>query len=301
MRGNNVRLPVERSFSQQLLAELRAAGYRPAAWGAMLATSWRQARQTARAQPRLVGSWRQIAALLSLLTLTEVGREARRDGALVAFRHNAPLLIVTATQLGDSYVHLGLHRHTTGQPHLTLGPAMALTAARGWAGAWLLTRLLHSRPIADDEFMGALAVIVLTDIMDGPLARRTDRASALGRYLDGEADLVAWTALTLTQLQRGDIPAWFLGAFACRWGAPLLLGFGRTFAQAEPVVVAPSWVGRAAGAAQVTLACTGLLAARQVSQPQAQQWRRWRDRVALGTAALMGAATITHLRRFLRQ
>ncbi|MBA3824348.1 MAG: CDP-alcohol phosphatidyltransferase family protein [Ktedonobacterales bacterium] len=286
------------SFSQQVLADLRAAGYRPRAWGELVVTSWRQSQATARHQPRLVRDWRLLATLLCVLPLVVTARRCQRLGSMAAVRHGWPLAAMTMAQLGDIYVHLGLHRQLTGQHHASLGPAMTLTALRGWVGGWLLTRLVQDQPLSDGECAGALVAILMTDIVDGPLARRTSRASALGRYLDGEADVLAWTALTLTQTRQGQVPRWFLGIFALRWGLPMLVGFGRTFAQSNPVIVAPTGLGRTAGAAHVALALLGLVAARQAHQSTARLWQRRRNQLAVVTAGLFGAATWQHLARF---
>jgi len=71
--------------------------------------------------------------------------------------------------------------------------------------------------------------------------------------------MIAWTALTLTPVRHGYIPAWFLVVHGLRWGLPLALGFGRTFATARPMRLNRSRVGRVAGASQALLAAAVLL------------------------------------------
>ncbi|MBA3825409.1 MAG: hypothetical protein H0X24_16110 [Ktedonobacterales bacterium] len=163
------------SFSQLRLAELRASGYRPAAWAHLLRASWGQARQTAHAHPHLVRDWRRLAAVLGVLPLGLAAASLRRTSTRTTLRRPWPLVVVTATQLGDIYVHLGMHHQEMGAIHPTLGPAMLLTTIRGWVGGWLLTRFVQHQLLSDEEMTFALAAILLTDLGDGPLAHHTAR------------------------------------------------------------------------------------------------------------------------------
>ena len=224
----------------------------------------------------------------------------QRQGRRVAWHSAMPLLLTTALQAGDVYVHLGMHRRGDGATHARLGVATTLTATRGWVGAVIGSRLLAGASLNDAEMLAALALIVATDIADGPYARWHDRASPLGAYLDGEADMVAWTALTLTQLRRGQVPPWFVVAFGLRWGLPLILGFGQTFTNAAPVTLASSRFARAVGAAQVAVAVTASVASIRSDKADAGWWVRATQGLVAITGVLLVATTVRHSARLLR-
>jgi phosphatidylglycerophosphate synthase len=70
----------------------------------------------------------------------------------------------------------------------------------------ILLRVAGRRP-ACAVVLGAM---VLTDGLDGLIARRTGRITALGRILDPVADKVAIDSLLVTLALRGEFPAWAL-------------------------------------------------------------------------------------------
>ena len=288
------------SFSMRVLAGLRAGGYRPRAWGAMLALSWQQSRDTAQAHPHMVRSWRWLVGGSSAATALMLAVTARRHGGAAALRSAVPLVVATAAQAGDIYVHLGLHRNADGQHYANLGAANMLTALRGWVAAWISSRLMSHTPLTDDELLLALVLICATDVADGRVARSLAQTSPLGRYLDAEADVTAWLALTIAQIRCGQVPPWFLWVYALRWGAPMAVGFVRTFAEADPMPLAPSQIARASGVVHVAMAITALVAARRAQRRDAAWWQRSRDALLATTCALLGAATVAQAARLLR-
>lgn len=288
------------SFSTWVLERLRAGHFRPQAWVDLLAESWQQARQTANANPRLTASWRWLTGGLSLATGLTVATRARRHGPRDAARLGAILSVATLAQAGDVYAHLGLHRPAGPRPYQHyphLGHANWLTAGRGWVASWLWARLLAGHPLDDGELILALALITATDIADGPVARRLGQASALGRYLDGEADVMVWAALTLTQVRRRQIPGWLAGAFALRWFVPIGVGFCRTFAGAQPVPLVPSALGRASGALQTATQVAGLIGSVRASRSDTVIWQRLRTGLAGVTAGLLVATMAAQVAR----
>ena len=288
------------SFSVRVLAALRADGYRPRAWGAMLAQSWQQARHTAQAHPHLVRHWRRLVGGESAATLLLLVATARRQGSATALGSAIPLVAITAAQAGDIYAHLGLHRDAHDQHYPTLGAANHLTALRGWVAAWLASRLMAHAPLTDNELLAALVLIGATDVADGRIARSLAQTSPLGRYLDAEADVLAWLALTMAQIQRQQLPPWFLGVAALRWGMPLAVGLARTFIEADPVPLTPSTIARASGVAHAALALTAMLAARHTARHHVAWWRRNREALLATTCALLGIASARHVVRLLQ-
>jgi phosphatidylglycerophosphate synthase len=303
------------SFSSSVLEQLRAAHYRPSAWLRMLSMSWIQARTTAHAHPDLVYEWRRIAGLLGTATLGFALYTGERHGRSAAWKSTIPLAIGTLALSGDQYVHLGLHRQETGELYPRLGPAMKLTALRSWVGLGIGSRWLVGMPLTSDEALGALLVMLATDMGDGWLARRCQLSSALGHYLDGEADVISWSALTLAQVQQRLIPAWFLVMHGIRWGLPLALGFSRTFATAKPALLNRSRMGRVAGASQVLLAgsaiCISLRSAEEhpphspleggpANQADARFRRQIHKSLLVCSCVTLGLAALHHVASILR-
>lgn len=288
-----------------------------------------QARATARSHPTLTASWRWLVAGLMALAGLALAVTARRHGARALARTAPFLALATAAQAGDIYVHLGLHRgyreremtrdatrcrekdearasryranssrHFAFQNLFTeLGPANGLTAARGLAASWLWARLVAGMPLDDGELALALAAILATDGADGAVARRTGLASALGGYLDAEADLFAWMALTVTQLRRKQIPAWFALIVAMRWLAPTAAGLAHSFAGADPVPLDGMMLGKIAGGAQATAALVALAASVRAEQTEAPLWRHAHTGILSIASALLGVATVAHVKR----
>ncbi len=61
-----------------------------------------------------------------------------------------------------------------------------------------------------------LVAMVLTDALDGFLARRTGRVTALGKVLDPVADKVAIDSILTFLTLRGEFPAWALAVIVLR-------------------------------------------------------------------------------------
>jgi phosphatidylglycerophosphate synthase len=61
-----------------------------------------------------------------------------------------------------------------------------------------------------------LVAMVVTDGLDGLIARRTGRITALGKILDPVADKLAIDSLLATLALRGEFPAWALAAVLAR-------------------------------------------------------------------------------------
>ena len=305
----------EPSFSVAVLEQLRAAHYRPSAWLRMLSASWLQARTTASAHPSLVSDWRRMTGTLGTATLFCAVCTAKRHGRSASWKSAIPLTLATLALSGDQYVHLGLHRQETGELYPNLGSAMMLTAVRNWVGLGIGSRWLVGVPLANDEALAALLVMLASDMGDGWLARRCRLTSGLGHYLDGEADVISWTALILTQVQRGLIPPWFLVVHGLRWGLPLALGFRRTFATARPMILNHSRMGRVAGASQALLAASAIGASmrsarrrrldsppldRPENQSEARFWQKIHTSLLVFSCIALGLTALQHVASILR-
>ncbi len=142
---------------------------------------------------------------------------------------------------------------------------MRLADLANAASALTLARLLLGAAV---PFVGDLAwlaavylLAILTDVIDGPLARRTGTASAAGAALDAWADKVlhvnlAWTLVLADRMPAVFMLAWFareivqaslIPLLVHRWrtgvGRPATTGWGRATAIALFVAVCCVLVG----------------------------------------------------------
>jgi len=98
-----------------------------------------------------------------------------------------------------------------------IGPASWVTLARATLAVGVAALVADS--FAHDTSVALLvtlaAVALALDLVDGPLARRTGTASALGARLDGEVD--AFLILALSVYVASDVGAWVLAIGAARY------------------------------------------------------------------------------------
>jgi len=94
------------------------------------------------------------------------------------------------------------------------GVANGLTTLRFFLIAPLVYLLADSRYAAA---LGVYALVLVTDILDGPVARRRSEESALGRLLDPLADIASTTALFCVLWLQGALPGWVWGTLLLRY------------------------------------------------------------------------------------
>jgi cardiolipin synthase len=102
------------------------------------------------------------------------------------------------------------------------GPANQVTLSR----AYLAAPALHYA--RDPHGLGLLAVTValagVTDLLDGTVARRFGRTTALGGALDPVVDGIFFGAVGLGLWIGAAYPAWLAVVVAARYGVPVLAG-----------------------------------------------------------------------------
>jgi phosphatidylglycerophosphate synthase len=240
-------------WTVELLRELRRWGYTPAAWRRFLANSWIRAQDTARRERTLVQAWRRLTLAIAAGSALPMALTWRRHGPKKARRLGRMLALGLALQQADAYVHLGMNRRLSDGLLLPdLGLAIWLTYLRGTLACWLLASTL-----ADSELPmlapGVLVLGTVTDVLDGQLARRQQRATKLGTYADGEADATLALAVTIASVRRQTLPALAYRLLGVRYLLPLGAGFGLAFARGRSPRLGHSLLGGACGAAQLGL------------------------------------------------
>jgi phosphatidylglycerophosphate synthase len=205
-------------WTRDLLAALRSARYRPAAWRVFLARSFERAANTRTAR---LHEHRQLVAFEAL------GLAAWAAVALAGpWLALAGAVWLTLLLLMVDW-HLGMLEDDEGRPLDGLGAANVLSILRGA----IAPALLISSPAA----LAALLVAAgSSDAIDGPLARARGETSRLGRWLDGGVDACLLGVAAVAAARLGLLPWWAAGLVLARhavqWSA-LALAY---FARAEP-------------------------------------------------------------------
>jgi phosphatidylglycerophosphate synthase len=241
----------ESQFVVDLLTTLRDEKFRPLAWARFLARSWEMSRRTANANPGLKRSWRRVSFTLGLLALVLLIASFVLEGPAIALRLLPGFLFCVAWQINDFYWHLGLNRQpATGVLFSTAGSANFCTQLRGLAASFLLGRLVGGVPTATALTLLVFLWGIITDILDGQVARRTATQSKLGQITDGEADFCLYLAVTIVLIQNSILPVWVGILMLARFLLPLLAALASYFIFAHPVRFGSTIWGKYAGLAQ---------------------------------------------------
>jgi phosphatidylglycerophosphate synthase len=239
------------SFVVDLLAALRDERFSLRAWGRFLLRSWNMSRRTAYAHPSLARSWQKVALFLSVIAALILSSSFALEGAQVALRLLPGFLFCVAWQISDLYWHLGLIRQErTGEVYPAVGVANILTQLRGLAASFLIGRLIGGIATSPALALPIFLVGIVTDMLDGFIARRTHTLSILGQLTDAEADFCLYLAITIILLQNSILPLWLGIIMLARFLVPLLAALASYFLFARRVRFGSTSWGKLAGLAQ---------------------------------------------------
>ncbi|MCI0706766.1 MAG: CDP-alcohol phosphatidyltransferase family protein [Ignavibacteriae bacterium] len=91
---------------------------------------------------------------------------------------------------------------------------------------------------------GLIVVAIISDVLDGYLARKLHQVSELGKVIDPLADKIAAITVTLVLAWTGDMPVWFVALVVLR---DVLILFGGIYIQKKKnIVVQSNWLGKLA-------------------------------------------------------
>ncbi len=124
----------------------------------------------------------------------------------------------------------------------------SLTMMRIFLVPLLVVVLLTELP--DKEFwgLGIFLVAALTDMLDGIIARRTNRITVTGAMLDPIADKLLMSAAFISLVELDLAPAWMVTCIIAREFAVTAL---RMVALERGIPIAANWLGKAKTTAQV--------------------------------------------------
>lgn len=243
----------ERKFVVDLLTALREDRFRPHAWRSFFQRSWLMSCQTARANPLLKRSWQRVTGLMMLLALLILVSNILCAGFADTLRLFPGFVFCVVWQQSDLFWHLGLNRSVQRNTLLpTIGIANTLTWLRGLGASYLLGRISGGLTISTGVALTIFLCGIVTDILDGQIARRTAMQSKLGQIADSEADFCLYLALTIILLRNGDLSLWIGLVLLLRFILPLVAILLSYLAFAAPVRFGSTVWGKYAGLAQCT-------------------------------------------------
>ena len=238
-------------FVVDLLTTLRDEKFSLMAWVRFLARSWKMSRYTAHANPGLKHSWRRVSLMLSSLALMLLVASFRLEGPSIALHLLPGFLFCVVWQINDLYWHLGLNRQPeTGTLLPVIGIANFCTQLRGLAASFLLGRLVGGVPTPTALILLVFLCGIVTDILDGQIARRTSTQSKLGQITDSGADFCLYLAVTVMLMQNSILPLWIGILMLARFLLPLLAALASYFILTHPVRFGSTMWGKYAGLAQ---------------------------------------------------
>jgi phosphatidylglycerophosphate synthase len=240
------------SFVVDLLTTLQKERFSPLGWWRFIGRSWERSCATANAHPTLKRSWLYTTLLIGMLAVTIIATSLFFEGTNVALQFLPGFVFCIVWQQSDLFWHLGLNRHAqTGEILPKVGAANTLTLLRGLSASYLLGRLIGG--LTTPSWLALLVFLcggVVTDILDGQVARATKTQSKLGQIADGEADFCLYLAITLILIQNSPLPLWLGIVMLLRFAIPLLAALGSYFLFAHPVRFGSTVWGKYAGLAQ---------------------------------------------------
>ena len=267
-------------FTHELIKDLARERYSLQAWQRFLSRSWVRSLEDIRKVPARTGSflrWAVVVAVIGmgiiLLALTfHDFRETVPAVALWLPWYAAAVLFVLT--------HLGMVDDRNGSPHTSLLLPNALSFVRLGLAPLVMWPCLNApaHPVTGPIFALFLAVLALTDVLDGWLARSRNACTRMGHMLDPVADLAYLTFLAVGLFAAGVLPMPLFALLMVRYPGVSVVVLVLYFARG-PAALRPTLVGKATGLATnavlITVAFMFLL---QSSWPPAP-WVAWSARV----------------------
>lgn len=239
----------DNQFVVDLLTTLREEKYRPVAWQRFLVRSWNMSCEVGRTYPSLKRSWWRVTLLIGVLALAFCIVTLVIEGTVI--RLLPGLLFCVAWQQSDLFWHLGLNRDAqTGKVYDYVGLANILTGIRGLCASYLLGRLVGGLHTPTWLAFTLFIVGIITDILDGLVARTTKTQSKLGQIADGEADFCLYGAMSIILVQNALLPLWLGIVMVARFFLPLIGALVSYFLLAHPLHFGSTRLGKYAGLAQ---------------------------------------------------
>ncbi len=245
-------------FLDDVFARLAAGGFGTAAWSAFWRSAWHRAGSLRREEPGRTRSFALWGALGLLLGAGTLGAAAAGGATWVGLGWITLCLAWYSLVCAWTWLHLGRARREDGSHRrrflaanglsflrLGLAPLAAAPIALGGPSASLSTRAILA---------GLLALLVLSDLLDGWLARHRDQHTALGRVLDPMADLALLGFLAWGLWSAGLLPWPLLLLMLLRYPGAMALAVA-LYVLRGPRHITATALGKVTTATSFTLLC----------------------------------------------
>jgi len=263
-------------FTRELIDAVARDRYRLRAWQTLLSRSWARSLEDireSRARTRSSWSWAAATAAAGAAIILLAMKFQSAERALTASLLWLPWFAGAVFFL---LTHLGMVDDSRGMPHQRLLLPNGLSFLRLALAPLVLWPCLQVpvHPVAGSIFALFMAGLVLSDLLDGWLARRLKLCTRMGRMLDVLADLALVTFLAVGLYLAGVIPGSLLLLLIVRY--PMVLPGALVLVLVRgPVPLRPTIIGKvttfAASATLLVVACKTLL---PISWPP-QAWIEW--------------------------
>jgi cardiolipin synthase len=238
---------------EHLLVDLRAARYRPAAWFTYLRRAIGFGRERALANPAAVRSILFVGLVLFVLTVTGSAALALGVDPSLGRRAFGWTVLGLVPLITLTLLHVELLRDRDGTPLDAIGWPSAITLSRvALVPAFLVFMAAGRMQLGFVVFLLA----ILSDLLDGWVARRFRQETRFGAILDPLADILCSFWL-FVGLSLGGLLPWPALAFATLRTVVLLVGGSVLYVTLGPVHIHSTVPGKMTG-----LLLTGLVAAR---------------------------------------
>lgn len=231
-------------FATELIDELAAGRFRGAAWRRFYARAWERSKKNFRdgpARTRAFLLWACGGAALGVgLLLLRWSHPRMPDPAIGHAIAWAAWYAVTSVW---GLLHLGLADAGKDRSH-RLGVPNGLSFVR-LALAPLVVSLSSTEPVTAPDPVPAILVagLVVSDVLDGQLARALGEVSRLGRMLDPLADVVSLTALAIALFRLDTLPLPLFGLVLFRFPGGFVIALALYLAKG-PFRIRPTMLGR---------------------------------------------------------
>ena len=233
------------AFTRELIDEIARDHYRLRAWRRLLSRSWLRSLEDMDKSPARTRSfWLWVVAVAAmgigiiLLTLWFRAPEQALTASLLWLPWYAGSVFFVVT-------HLGMVDDSHGMPHQRLLLANGLSFMRLALAPLIIWPCLQipAHPVTRSIFALCLNTLLVSDLLDGWLARRNDQCTRLGRMLDVIADMAILTFLAIGLYLAEIIPGPLLLLLIVRYPTLLIVLLVLSFARG-PITMRPSIIGK---------------------------------------------------------
>jgi cardiolipin synthase len=234
------------AFTRELIDEIAHDHYSLRAWRRLLSRSWLRSLEDIDKSPARTRSfWFWVVAVAAmgigiiLLTLWFRAPEQALMASLLWLPWYAGSVFFVVT-------HLGMVDDSHGMPHQRLLLPNGLSFMRLALAPLIIWPCLQipAHPVTGSIFALFLATLLVSDLLDGWLARRNDQCTRLGRMLDVIADMAILTFLAIGLYLAEIIPGLLLLLLIVRYPTLLIVLLVLSFARG-PITMRPSIIGKA--------------------------------------------------------